>query len=145
MFSIYKEIRNLGALFAEYPTNRGRRFIDAYREDGELFVWVGRLHLIATSARRIARQATSTAAAAFTFVWCEASALTSLSSLMPAMPKASAAALMAVTAATATIEAASDEALTAPPAIEETAAWLSSPASDFPEAFVSEATATSSR
>jgi hypothetical protein len=141
MFSIYKEIRKLGAVFAEYPTEPGRQFIEAYRENGELFLWVGRLHLIASSAKRITRKGFNTAAAALGFLWFEGLSLTSL---IPSVPKASAAALVALAAVqTAAVEAVSDESLadtTLP--VEESALWLSSPASDFPVAFVPEETAS---
>jgi hypothetical protein len=139
MFTWYKEIRKLGAVFAEFPTEPGRRFMDAYREDGELFLWVGRFHMICSSARRIARQGISMAAAVLGLMWTETGAI---SLALPSIPKASAAALVAMTAAGAAV---SDESLTTPVPVVESATWLLSPASDFPVVFVPEETASLSQ
>jgi hypothetical protein len=139
MFTWYKEFRKLGAVFAEYPTEPGRRFVEAYRENGELFLWVGRLHLIATHAKRLAQNGVNSAIV-FSVTWFEG-----MVTLLPTVKRAAAAAAMVATAATTMEPAISVEAAPVTIQIEETTAWLSSPASDFPEAFVPEATASSSR
>jgi hypothetical protein len=140
MFTWYKEIRKLGAVFAEYPAEPGRRFVDAYREDGEVFVWIGRLHMICSSARRIARQGIATAAAVLGLMFPEVSG-GAISLALPSIPKASAAAFMALTAAGTAV---SDESLTTPVSVVESTTWLLSPASDFPVVFVPVEPATAS-
>lgn len=49
----YKEVRRLGAIYAELQPKGDKPFFEVDREDGEIFVWIGRLYLILTPWKRL--------------------------------------------------------------------------------------------
>jgi hypothetical protein len=45
---MYQKIRGIGAVYAEWQPPSTKPFFQIDHDDGETFVWIGRLHLILT-------------------------------------------------------------------------------------------------